>query len=273
MTDDPFGYRGKRVLVTGAASGIGSACAAILGELGAEVHGLDVKQPSVPMAGFRTTDLADPDQIDAGVAAIGGPVNALFCCAGLPTTAPDLDIVLVNFVGHRHLAESALALMPEGSAVGFISSAAGMGWLMNMESLMGLVGTPDFAAAERWCREHNQAFAGDAYRFSKEAINAYVAHRGYQLASQGIRMNSLNPGPTDTPMMPQFIKTMGEDYFASFPRPIGRNARPEEQAWVLIFLNSPRASYVTATTVFADGGFSGGVFTGHVDVAALMPTR
>lgn len=271
MMKDPLGYEGKRVLVTGASSGMGAATAAILRELGAEVHGLDIKKPDAPLDAFHEVDLGDPARIDAALGGIGGPIDGLFACAGLPTTAPDVKTVLVNFAGHRHLAEAVIPLMSEGGAIGFISSVAGMGWLMNTENVMGLVRTPDFAAAAKWLEENPKAIGGNGYGFSKEAINAYVALRGCQLAGEGIRMNSLNPGPTDTPMMPEFIETMGEDYFANFPRPIGRNSRPEEQAWVLVFLNSPRASYVTATSVFADGGFTGGVFTGQVDVSVLMP--
>ena len=57
----------------------------------------------------------------------------------------------------------------------------------------------------------------------------------------------------------------------SFPKPIGRNSTAEEQAWCLVMLNSPRSSYVVATSVFADGGFTGGLFTGGIDPTVLMP--
>jgi len=98
-----------------------------------------------------------------------------------------------------------------------------------------------------------------------------VAWRGYQLAPTGVRLNSINPGPTDTPMMPSFVESMGEDFFEKFPKPVGRNSRPEEQAWAIVMLNSPRSSYTTATTLFTDGGFSGGLFTGSIDFSLLMP--
>jgi NAD(P)-dependent dehydrogenase (short-subunit alcohol dehydrogenase family) len=87
----------------------------------------------------------------------------------------------------------------------------------------------------------------------------------------GIRLNSLNPGPTDTPMMPAFIESQGQEFFDNFPKPIGRNSTAEEQAWCLVMLNSPRSSYVVATSVFADGGFTGGLFTGGIDPTVLMP--
>lgn len=268
---DPLQYEGKRVVVTGAASGMGEACAGLLTELGAEVHAVDVKEGPVDVKAFHRCDLGDRAAIEETASTIGGPVDSLFNCAGLPTTAPSQQIVLVNFVGHRHLTESLIPHMPEGASIGFISSAAGMGWVANAQQLLPLVATPDFDAARGWCEEHDDLIADNGYGFSKEAINAYVAHRGFQLAPRGIRLNSTNPGPTDTPMMSSFVETMGEDYFESFPKPVGRNSRPEEQAWALIMLNSPRSSYTTATTLFTDGGFSGGILTGGIDASALVP--
>ena len=131
--------------------------------------------------------------------------------------------------------------------------------------------TLDFDAARTWCEEHDDLIGLNGYGFSKEAINAYVAYRGCQLAPTGVRMNSINPGPTDTPMFPSFVESMGEDFFESFPKPVGRNSRPDEQAWALIMLNSPRSSDTTATTLFTDGGFTGGLYTGGIDFSALMP--
>lgn len=268
---DPLQYEGTRVVVTGAASGMGESCATILTDLGAEVHAIDIKEGPAPVAAFHLCDLSDPAQIDKAVAEIGGPVDSLFNCAGLPTTAPGQKIVLVNFIGHRHLTEAIIPLMHEGASIGFISSAAGMGWQANTAHLLELLATADAASAVAWCESRDDLIGLNGYGFSKEAINAYVAWRGFQLASQGIRLNSIQPGPTDTPMMPSFVESMGEEFFAKFPKPVGRNSRPDEQAWALIMLNSPRSSYTTATNLFTDGGFSGGLFTGSIDFSALMP--
>jgi NAD(P)-dependent dehydrogenase (short-subunit alcohol dehydrogenase family) len=78
-----LGYEGKRVIVAGAASGIGVAVAQLVVELGAEVHAVDVKKPEVAgLASFTECDLDDPQQIAAAVKKIGKIVNALFACAG-----------------------------------------------------------------------------------------------------------------------------------------------------------------------------------------------
>ncbi len=199
---DVLGYEGKRVIVTGAASGMGAATAAILVDLGVEVHAIDIKKPDVTgLASYTECDLRDPDQIDAAVDRIGKVVNMLFNCAGLPNSFPDLDVMLVNFCGLRHLTEAVAANMIEGSAIGSIASTEGIGWLQNMETLGPLLGTPDFAAARAWCEAHPTELA-DAYGLSKEAINAYTAIRSDELAAAGIRINCLNPGPTDTLMSP-----------------------------------------------------------------------
>ncbi len=269
---DALGYAGKRVIVSGAGSGMGAATATILIELGAEVHALDIKKPDIGgLASFTECDLREPDQIDAAVKRIGKVVNNLFNCAGLPNTFPELDVMLVNFCGLRHLTEQVIPMIPEGGgAIASISSTAGIGWLANLATLMPLVTSADFAAARAWC-EADPARIANAYGMSKEALNAYTAHRSYVLAQQGIRINCLNPGPTDTPMMPEFERAVGKKYMDEFPIPLGRHAVAEEQAWPLVFLNSPRASFVTGIALDSDGGFVGGLYTGQIDPGVLMP--
>ena len=122
---------------------MGAATAELLVELGAEVHAIDIKKPDVTgLASFTETDLREPEQIDAAVAKIGKVVNALFNCAGLPNTFSNLDVMLVNFCGLRHLTEAVIPNIVEGGAIASIASSAGIGWLMNMEMLGSLLGNP-----------------------------------------------------------------------------------------------------------------------------------
>ena len=264
-------YDGKRVIVTGAASGMGAATAEILVELGAEVHAIDINQPEVAgLASFSECDLRDCAQIDATIAKIGRIVNALFNCAGLPNTFAGLDVMLVNFCGLRQVTEAVVPLMIEGSAIASVASTAGIGWTANMELLSGLLATPDFVGARAWCDAHPRELE-NAYGLSKEAINAYTASRAFDLARAGIRINCVNPGPTDTPMMPEFERAVGKQYMDDFPVPLGRHAVAAEQAWPMVFLNSPRASFVTGAHLDSDGGFTGALLTGRIDPSVLIP--
>src|SRR6185369_5768513 len=107
-------YAGKHVVVSGAASGMGQATAHILVDLGAEVTALDIKPTTAPVARALEIDLRDRAVIEQVAAQIDGPVDGLFSCAGLPGPPfSELDTMIVNFVGARHLAEQLVPKMPE----------------------------------------------------------------------------------------------------------------------------------------------------------------
>lgn len=263
--EDVLGYEGLSVVVTGAASGMGAATAQILVDVGAEVTGLDYKPVSVPVKNTIEVDLRDPASIDKAASAISAPVHAVFSCAGLPGPPfSGVDVMLVNFVGARHLIESLVPKMPEGSAVACIASAGGIGWQNNLENLMPLIQSEGFDAGKSWCESHPDFVAGGmSYAVSKQAINAWVAWRAVDLIAKGIRLNCINPGPTATPMMPQFHESYSQKVVDMAMGAIGRYSTPEEQAWPMVFLNSPRMSYVTGETFFTDGGYFGAVQTGR----------
>jgi len=271
MTDS-WGYEGKRVIVSGGGgAGMGAAAVRHLRELGAEVHVLDLKEPPVEVASHRAVDLRDPDATAAAVESIGGGIDALFNCAGLPGSKfPDLDVMLVNFVGMRHLAELVSDRMEPGAAIASISSTAGAGYLANIGKWMPLVTAPGFDAAKEWCATHPEEIEG-GYAPSKEAIIVWTLWSSFALAGRGIRVNCISPGPTDTPMMPDFEKYVGKEFMEKFPVPLGRRSTPDEQAWPLIFLNSPLASYTTGENLVTDGGTMGAVMTGSIDITGLIP--
>jgi NAD(P)-dependent dehydrogenase (short-subunit alcohol dehydrogenase family) len=267
-----WGYEGRRVIVSGGGgAGMGAAVVRHLSELDADVHVLDLKEPPVEVSSYHAVDLRDPDASAAAVESIGGNIYALFNCAGLPGSKfPDLDVMLVNFVGMRHLAELVAARMEPGAAIASISSTAGSGYLANIGKWMSLVTLPGFDAAKEWCATHPEEIDG-GYAPSKEAIIVWTLWSSYRLADVGIRVNCISPGPTETPMMPDFEKYVGKEFMESFPVPVGRRSTPDEQAWPLIFLNSPLASYVTGENVVTDGGTMGAVMTGSIDISGLIP--
>lgn len=263
-------YDGKRAIVTGAASGMGAATAELVTQLGGEVYALDINEPTVPVAKYLRTDLSDPSAIEAAVESIGGPIHALFNCAGLPMTFPGQKVMAVNFLGHRYLTELVIPLMPRGGAVATISSVAGLNFMSHMGELFELTALTDYAQAKAWCEDHDDLIA-EGYSFSKEAIVFYTMWRSMSALEAGIRINCTSPGPTDTAMMPAFEETMSKDYMANFPKPIGRNSTALEQAYPMVFLNSDAASYVAGHNLMADGGFLAGMMTGQIDAATLTP--
>lgn len=261
-----WGYEGKRVIVTGGGgAGMGAAAVTELVTLGAEVHVLDLKEPPVSVASYQQVDLRDPDGTSAAVANVGGEIDALFNCAGLPGPPfSDVDVMLVNFVGQRHLTEEVARRMQAGSAIVSIASTAGAGWITNIAKWMPLVAT-DFAGGLAWCESHPDDIAG-GYAPSKEAMIIWTQWRAFELAKAGIRLNVISPGPTQTPMMPSFESTAGKQFMDNYPIPLGRQSTPEEQAYPLIFLNSDAASYITGENLNTDGGTQGAIMTGSIDM-------
>jgi NAD(P)-dependent dehydrogenase (short-subunit alcohol dehydrogenase family) len=114
----------------------------------------------------------------------------------------------------------------------------------------------------------------DGYTVSKELLIVYAMNRCVSWGNERrIRVNCTAPCPTNTAFMAPTIAAMGEEYFERFPYPsLGRMATPEEQAWPLILVNSPLNATVSGAVVYTDQGFTGGAFTGAIDVSSIMPT-
>jgi len=264
---DAFRYDGKRVLVVGAASGMGAAVAALAQDAGAEVIGMDFAEVTLAGAKAIHVNLADRATIDAAVDQCGGPLHAVFSCAGVADGTPGIE--KINFIGHRHLLDLALSrdLLPRGSAIGFISSAAGLGWEANMALVKEYLDITDFDAAAQWAQARGKA----DYMWSKQAICAYVAREAMQLLKRGIRINAICPGPTDTPLA-QANKDMWLGFGADYRAEVGvEAATPLEQAYPLVFLCSDAASALTGQTLITDSGyFSAGLTESFPDATPAV---
>ncbi|HWW45363.1 MAG TPA: SDR family NAD(P)-dependent oxidoreductase, partial [Acidimicrobiia bacterium] len=184
---DAYRYDNKRALVVGGASGMGAATAQLLQDAGADVVVMDFADITLPGATAIHVNLAERESIDAAVTECGGQVDALFSCAGVADGTPGIE--RINFIGHRHLIDQLLAkdMLPRGSAIGFISSAAGLGWEANLALLQELLDTPDFDKAVQWVQDHGKA----DYMSMKQAICAYVAREAFPLLKRGIRINAI----------------------------------------------------------------------------------
>jgi NAD(P)-dependent dehydrogenase (short-subunit alcohol dehydrogenase family) len=255
-TFDAYRYDGRRALVVGGTTGMGAAVAELVQDAGAEVVVMDRAEVSLAGAKAIHLDLAEKASIEAAVEECGGPVHALFSCAGVADGTPGIE--RINFIGHRHLIDLLLAgsMLPRGSAIGLISSAAGYGWQANLERLNEYLDIGDFDAATHWARDNGKA----DYMWSKLAINAYVAREATRLLKQGIRINAILPGPTDTPLA-QANKELWLGFGADYREEVGIEAStPLEQAYPLVFLCSAAAAGVTGITMVTDAGyFSAGI--------------
>lgn len=255
---DAFRYDGKRALVVGGATGMGAATAELARDAGAEVVVMDRADVTIPGVKAIRLDLADKDSIDRAVDECGGPVHALFACAGVADGTPGIE--KINFIGHRRLIERMVAggMLPRGSAIGFISSAAGLGWEANLDLLKEYLDIADFDAASQWAIEHGKA----DYMWSKQAICAYVAREAMPLLKQGIRINAICPGPTDTPLA-QANKELWLGFGADYRAEVGIEAStPLQQAYPLVFLCSDAASVITGITIITDAGYFSSGITG-----------
>lgn len=266
--DDVLGYAGKSVVVTGAASGMGQAAAQILVDLGANVTAVDIKPTTVPVANAVELDLRDRAAIEETAASIDGPVDSVFSCAGLPGPPfSDLDTMIVNFVGARHLIEQLLDRIPSGGSIGLISSAGAIGWQQKLPVLTELLSTNGFDEAVSWLEQNKDRWPEGGYIWSKYAIDAWVGWWCGDLMARGIRINCVNPGPTETAMMPDFHAHATKETVDMAVGPIGRYSQPEEQAWPLVLLNSRPMTYVTGEVFWVDGGWSGSITTGKLALA------
>lgn len=254
--DDLWRYDGKRVVVTGCASGIGEHVARQLTELGAEVVGLDVRRPVLQLREFHELDLSDPASIDRATAMIGGQVDALFNIAGVSSGIGDaLRVITINFLGTRQFTEALIPAMPPGSAIANVSSLAASDYRANATVTAALLETVTMAEGIEWCQRNPGPVAdGGGYRLSKEAIILYGMATVGRLGAKGIRINCTAPGVTDTPLLDQLRSAYGQEFLDSFHTPLLRVAGPDEQATVLVFLNSDAARYITGQVIWVDGG-------------------
>lgn len=255
---DYFGYQGKVCVITGASSGIGRSTAEILVELGAEVYALNRRDCGIPgLAGFIPTDLSDRASIDRAFAQLPERIDRFFGVSGLSGVQSDyMTTFNVNYTANRYICETYLKTrMAHGGAILLVTSSAGIGWVPNLEEMEPILALNDWdaiqAKVQEMVPEDTDAHLG--YALSKRLANVYSARLAIELAPQGIRVNALLPGSTDTGMRDEFALLCGGlDNMIKFAGLAGRLARSEEMGMPAVFANSDMASFMSGEELVID---------------------
>ncbi|ORA81969.1 short-chain dehydrogenase [Mycolicibacter kumamotonensis] len=244
----------RKVVVVGAGSGIGAAAATHFHQRGDFVLAVDVRPPSTPASRYESCDLRDPAAIAAFTGRIGDGWDLLAHVAGLPGTAPAADVLTVNYLGMRLMTEGMLPRLRPGGAVVAVASTAALGWEQRIEVLNGLLDAGDADAVLRWQAGQDPAFP--VYTTSKQAMILYAKRLAATArAKYGVRINTVSPGPVETPILPDFERSMGKELLDTVRATVGRHAAVDDIVPLIDFLGSPDAGWITGQDILVDGGF------------------
>ena len=266
-----FSYKGKKVVLTGGASGVGSAAVELLAAAGCtDLTVLDRNEPTGPATAYVTADLSDPDSIDDACEAIGGGVDVLFNNAGVAGVHASDFVLKVNYLGLRRLTEGLLPTMNRGGAIVNTASVAGQGWPKHLAEISELIAIDGWDDAVAWIAEHGELIDPSPYEFSKEVAQVWTMHgsrRSY--LDYGVRTNSVCPGVIDTPLLHDFRRHMTEKIIDWMVDQSAGILTPDEIARTLVMLGSDASAAMNGHNMVADHGFSAWFTTNQVDFAGL----
>ena len=241
-----FGEHPPTAIVTGGASGIGRGVCELLCKEGYRVMVADrdlvrAEEVAHHIDGYALqVDVADEASVvalfDRSLEIFDGTLNALATPAGIADTTPFMDLTVdtfrrvndINVIGTYLCIREAAKRMREGGRICTVASVAG-------KRGGGLSGTAAYAA-------------------SKGAVLALTRSAARSLAPQGIAVNCVAPGPTLTPMLDEPFKNPGQRERVESMTLLGRSGDPHEIAEAIVWLLSPRSSFVDGETLTVDGG-------------------
>lgn len=241
-----MGLAGKVALITGGAGTIARACALMLVDEGAVVVLADLDRAAVEAAAAEvggavtglSVDITDENSVAALVRHVRdeqGRLDVLVNCAGIFQAVPMEELALadwrrvidVNLTGMFLCCQAAMRVMRQ----------QGNGRIINVGSLAGQVGG---------------LAAGANYSVSKAGVNCLTKSIARALGNCGVTVNTINPGPVDSPMVDSWPRGQREAQLEKIP--LGRLARPEDVAAAVVFLASEAAAYIHGAHLDVNGG-------------------
>jgi NAD(P)-dependent dehydrogenase (short-subunit alcohol dehydrogenase family) len=231
----------RTALVTGGTAGIGLACAELLAGAGASVviTGRDADRGRAVAARlggqvrFVRADLADADSVTSLVEEVGD-IDILVNNAARFPAALTVDQNVASFEKTFDTNVRGTYFLAAGLVPGML--ARGDGSIINITTMVAAKGIP----------------GASAYSASKAAVESLTRTWAVEFGSRGVRVNSVAPGPTRTDGVEAEWGETNEELGRALP--LGRTAAPEEIAQAVLFLASPRSSFITGSTLHADGG-------------------
>lgn len=242
----------KTIVVTGAASGIGAETSKLLKESGAKVIGLDRHEPPANVDHFVRVDLSDPQSIADAVEQIPNGVDSLCNVAGLPPTAGRIPVMKVNVLGLMALTEGVLPKLNDNGTIVNVASLAGVGWPQATEQVKSFLSKADFDNVESVCDELDVTDER-GYFFSKEVLICWTMQNRWTWRDRGIRMNCVSPGPVETPILKDFLETLGERAEEDM-KIMDRAGTPQDIAPVIVFMASEGSTWLRGVNIPCDGG-------------------
>lgn len=240
-------FKGKTILVTGAASGIGNACATAFADAGGTVILTDINEAAgaaaakaLPGAHFMKLDVTSREECEAlasRVEAELGGLDVLVNAAGWDIIQPFMEntpdywtqIMAINFMGPVQLTRAMLPML---------MTSTGGGRIVNVASDAGRVGS----------------YGESVYAGAKGGIIAFTKSLAREVVRKGVRVNCICPGPTDTPLFASQPDRMREALTKAIP--MSRVAKPSEVADGVVYFASDRASFVTGQVLSVSGGLT-----------------
>jgi NAD(P)-dependent dehydrogenase (short-subunit alcohol dehydrogenase family) len=236
------GLPDRKILVTGAAGGIGLACVQRLLADGAQVAAADLEAPTHAGATVAlAADVTDPAAAERLVAEATGALDGLdglVLAAGIHWTGPTHEMPPESFAKVLEVSVNGTFLCCRAALPGFV--AQGEGRIVTLGSTASLGGAPGLAA----------------YSAAKGAVLNLTKSIAVEYARAGVRANCLCPGSTNTPLLQRLMADRENPDEFRDKHPIGRFAEPEEIAATAAFLLSDEASFFVGSTVVVDGGFT-----------------
>ena len=244
---NPFSLEGKRILITGGASGIGKATASLCAQLGADLVLVDLNENGLLATsteiGKETTiiypiNLTDEKELSSMVSSLP-KLDGVVSNAGIVLSLlakfneiSDMErIFKINTFSHINLIQELLKekRLNKGASIVFTSSMSGV--------FCGLAG-------------------GSLYGATKSALVGYSKALALELAPRGIRVNTVHPGMIQTPLTAN--TALSHDVLEEDAKnyPLGRYGKPEEVAAAMVYLLSDATVWMTGTQLLIDGGYS-----------------